>query len=148
MADATDSNVSNRKQGSKNKTGKKTLWVNVFRCACCGKEAWHKMPKCRQCGQAYYCDATCQRKHWQKHKPVCQATVADLDLAAHRRRLAQAAQENADEETRNVFFRKKRSRDKKNSKINIVVWVFAFSYETPKEARQVLQRARASASSR
>ena len=52
------------------KKGTKTLWVTVFKCFYCGKHG-HNLPKCRQCSQAYYCNADCQRKHWKKHKPVC-----------------------------------------------------------------------------
>ena len=55
----------------------KTLWVTVFKCFQCGKRG-HKLPKCTQCSQAYYCNADCQRQHWKKHKPVCRAAVAAL----------------------------------------------------------------------
>ena len=74
------------------KTGTKTLWVTVFKCFHCGKHG-HNLPKCRQCSQAYYCDADCQRKHWRKHKPVCRATVAALARRATRERLARAVRE-------------------------------------------------------
>ena len=76
----------------KKKTGTKTLWVTVFRCFHCGKHG-HNLPKCRQCAQAYYCNADCQRKHWRKHKPVCRAAVAALARRAHRERLARAVRE-------------------------------------------------------
>ena len=76
----------------KNKTGKKTLWVDVHKCFECGKHG-HNLPKCRQCSQAYYCDSDCQRKHWRKHKPVCQAAVAALARRATRERLARAVRE-------------------------------------------------------
>ena len=78
--------------GKKDKTktgGKKTMWVTVFRCFHCGKHG-HNLPKCRQCAQAYYCDADCQRKHWPKHRPVCRAAVAALARRATRERLARA----------------------------------------------------------
>ena len=70
----------------------KTLWVTVFRCFHCGKHG-HNLPKCRQCSQAYYCDADCQRKHWKKHRPVCRAAVAALARHAHRLRVARAVRE-------------------------------------------------------
>ena len=77
----------------KNKTGgKKTMWVTVFRCFHCGKHG-HNLPKCRQCAQAFYCNADCQRKHWRKHKPVCRAAVAALAQRATRERLARAVRE-------------------------------------------------------
>ena len=72
--------------------GTKTLWVTVFKCFYCGKHG-HNLPKCRQCSQAYYCNADCQRKHWKKHKPVCRATVAALAHRAHRQRVARAVRE-------------------------------------------------------
>ena len=72
--------------------GTKTLWVTVFRCFFCGKHS-HNLPKCRQCAQAYYCNADCQRKHWKKHKPVCRAAVAALARHAHRLRVARAVRE-------------------------------------------------------
>ena len=70
----------------------KTLWVTVFKCFFCGKQG-HNLPKCRQCSQAYYCNADCQRKHWKKHKPVCRAAVAALAHQAHRIRVARAVRE-------------------------------------------------------
>ena len=76
----------------KKKTGQKTLWVTVFKCFHCGKHG-HNLPKCRQCAQAFYCNADCQRKHWRKHKPVCRAAVAALARRAHRERLARAVRE-------------------------------------------------------
>ena len=76
----------------KKKTGTKTLWVTVFRCFHCGRHG-HNLPKCRQCAQAYYCNADCQRKHWRKHKPVCRAAVAALARRATRERLARAVRE-------------------------------------------------------
>ena len=72
--------------------GTKTLWVTVFKCFYCGKHG-HNLPKCRQCSQAYYCNADCQRKHWKKHKPVCRAAVAALAQHAHRLRVARAVRE-------------------------------------------------------
>ena len=70
----------------------KVPWVTVFWCFHCGKQGYH-LPKCKQCEQAYYCNADCQRKHWRKHKPVCRAAVAALARHAHRERLARAVRE-------------------------------------------------------
>ena len=75
-----------------NKTDAKSLWLTVFKCFQCGKHG-HNLPKCRQCSQAYYCNADCQRKHWKKHKPVCRAAVAALAHQAHRIRVARAVRE-------------------------------------------------------
>ena len=80
----------NVKKGKETDT--KTLWVTVFKCFYCGKHG-HNLPKCRQCSQAYYCNADCQRKHWKKHKPVCRAAVAALAHRAHRQRVARAVRE-------------------------------------------------------
>ena len=76
----------------KGKLHETTLWVTIFKCFQCGKRG-HKLPKCNQCSQAYYCNADCQRKHWKKHKPVCRATVAALARRATRERLARAVRE-------------------------------------------------------
>ena len=83
--------VKDTKKNNKDK-GTKTLWVTVFKCFFCGKHG-HNLPKCRQCSQAYYCNADCQRKHWKKHKPVCRAAVAALAQHAHRLRVARAVRE-------------------------------------------------------
>ena len=77
------------KKDAKKPTGKKTLWVTIFRCFYCGKHG-HNLPKCTQCAQAFYYNADCQRKHWKKHKPVCRAAVAALAQRATRERLARA----------------------------------------------------------
>ena len=96
--DATDRDIG--KSDGSNKTGKgkpplgdrKVPWVTIFRCYECGKHG-HNLPKCAQCGQAYYCNADCQREHWRKHRPVCRAAVAALARRAHRERLARAVRE-------------------------------------------------------
>ena len=66
-------------------------------CFQCGKRG-HKLPKCTQCSQAYYCNANCQRKHWNKHKPVCRAAVAALARRATRERLARAVRDKGKDE--------------------------------------------------
>ena len=78
------------------KKGTKTMWVTVFKCFHCGKPG-HKLPKCRQCSQAYYCNADCQHKHWKRHKPVCRAAVVTLARHAHRQRVARAVREKGKE---------------------------------------------------
>jgi len=86
---STDRNIAMPGDNKKKKSGSKTLWVTIFRCFHCGKHG-HNLPKCRQCAQAYYCNADCQRKHWKRHKPVCRAAVAALARRATRERLARA----------------------------------------------------------
>ena len=61
-----------RDMANKKEKGTKSLWVTVFKCFSCGKHG-HSLPNSRQCSQA-----DCQRKHWKKHTPVCQAAVAAL----------------------------------------------------------------------
>ena len=92
----------NNDDGKTKKTGTKTLWVTIFKCFHCGKHG-HNLPKCRQCSQAFYCNADCQRKHWKKHKPVCRAAVAALARRAHRERLARARAATAARHTRLCF---------------------------------------------
>ena len=92
--DGVDRSTVSVSQGGKGKKSgtKKTLWVTVFRCFHCNRPG-HKLPKCTQCGQAYYCNADHQRKHWRKHRPVCRAAVAALARRATRERLARAVRE-------------------------------------------------------
>ena len=89
---ATEHPVRDGTKTKKNISEHKALWVTVFKCFQCGKRG-HKLPKCTQCSQAYYCNADCQRKHWKTHKPVCQAAVAALARRATRERLARAVRE-------------------------------------------------------
>ena len=87
------------RDGSKSKkhiNENKTLWVTVFKCFQCGKRG-HKLPKCIQCSQAYYCNADCQRKHWKQHKPVCRAAVAAQAQRATRERLARAVRDKGND---------------------------------------------------
>ena len=88
----TEHSVRDGTKPKKNINGNKSLWVTVFKCFQCGKRG-HKLPKCTQCTQAYYCNADCQRKHWKKHKPVCRAAVAALARRATRERLARAVRD-------------------------------------------------------
>ena len=89
---ATEHPVRDGTKSKKNANENKSLWVTVFKCFQCGKRG-HKLPKCTQCSQAYYCNADCQRKHWKTHKPVCRAAVAAMARLATRERLARAVRE-------------------------------------------------------
>ena len=95
------SNVKEHGTRKKPTSDTKTLWVKTFRCFGCGKSS-HTMPKCRQCSQAYYCGADCQRKHWPKHTRSCKAAVAALARHAHRERLARAVREKGKAKVRST----------------------------------------------
>jgi len=41
-----------------------------FQCAHCGREKMG-LPKCSRCEKVRYCNETCLRNHWKKHKKVC-----------------------------------------------------------------------------
>ena len=49
-------------------TKKKTTPPEIGKCAHCKKDA---TKKCSQCKSVFYCDTTCQKKHWTKHKHAC-----------------------------------------------------------------------------
>jgi hypothetical protein len=40
-------------------------------CEACGKESKGKLSRCTQCKVAKFCDVTCQRKDWERHKTRC-----------------------------------------------------------------------------
>src|SRR5579872_5115623 len=44
---------------------------NTYACGSCNKTA-EKLQKCTGCYFILYCDRDCQKKHWPKHKLVCQ----------------------------------------------------------------------------
>ena len=94
---ATEHPVRDGTKTKKHSNEHKTLWVTIFKCFQCGKHG-HNLPKCRQCSQAYYCNADCQRKHWKTHKPVCRAALAALARRATRERLARAVREKGKDE--------------------------------------------------
>lgn len=45
-------------------------------CNFCGKEC--NLARCGKCKEAYYCDRTCQSKHWNKHKNECEELSKEL----------------------------------------------------------------------
>jgi tetratricopeptide (TPR) repeat protein len=49
-------------------------------CAECGKEEGgvSSLKACTSCKLVKYCDATCQRNHWKKHKKQCKQRAAEL----------------------------------------------------------------------
>ncbi|GFO28835.1 ubiquitin carboxyl-terminal hydrolase 19, partial [Plakobranchus ocellatus] len=58
----------------------RTLFPSEYpsHCACCHKPRMEGPPlrRCTKCYKVGYCDQTCQRKHWNLHKPVC-STLPD-----------------------------------------------------------------------
>src|SRR5579872_994574 len=44
---------------------------NTYFCGYCNKTA-EKLQRCAGCHFILYCDRECQKKHWPKHKDVCQ----------------------------------------------------------------------------
>ena len=47
-------------------------------CAECGKEEGVSLKMCKSCLETKYCDATCQKNHWPKHKKACKLQAAEL----------------------------------------------------------------------
>jgi len=43
------------------------------KCSCCGvlEETKKQFQKCSRCGFVFYCNKTCQRSDWQRHKKIC-----------------------------------------------------------------------------
>jgi uncharacterized protein len=46
-------------------------------CGCCHADLLGTAPpmKCSRCSQVHYCNESCQREDWPKHKPTCAASV-------------------------------------------------------------------------
>jgi hypothetical protein len=47
-------------------------------CADCGEEGGASLKTCKQCKLVKYCNAECQRNHWQKHKKECKRRAAEI----------------------------------------------------------------------
>jgi hypothetical protein len=47
-------------------------------CAECGKEGGVSLKTCKACMSVKYCNASCQHKHWPKHKIECKLRAAEL----------------------------------------------------------------------
>lgn len=45
----------------------------VNRCGFCSKDSANQ--RCSRCKEVFYCDATCQKEHWQDHKVYCSVTI-------------------------------------------------------------------------
>ena len=49
-----------------------------MRCADCGVEGGASLKICKSCMLVKYCNPTCQRNHWPKHKKPCKQRAAEL----------------------------------------------------------------------
>ena len=47
-------------------------------CAECGADGGVSLKICKSCMQVKYCNAICQKNHWQKHKKECKRHAAEL----------------------------------------------------------------------
>jgi hypothetical protein len=47
-------------------------------CVECGEEGGIGLQTCKSCMLVKYCNTTCQRNHWAKHKQVCKLRAAEL----------------------------------------------------------------------
>ena len=50
----------------------------IICCADCGKEGGVSLKACKSCMLVKYCNPTCQRNHWPKHKKQCKERAAEL----------------------------------------------------------------------
>ena len=65
-----------------------------FHCQSDAKPGMHPsdgLMRCSQCHIAWYCQQSCQKRHWKLHKPACVAAVAAEARRATRAREATAA---------------------------------------------------------
>ena len=51
-------------------------------CAACGK-AGDNLKTCTSCKQVKYCNVSCQRAHWRKHKKECRKHADTLQRDGH-----------------------------------------------------------------
>ena len=52
--------------------------ATVHCCAECGEEGGATLKVCKSCMHARYCNATCRRNNWSKHKRDCKIHAAEL----------------------------------------------------------------------
>lgn len=57
-----------------NSAAPSTTLSNYSKCNFCGKMSG-SLKKCKQCGEAQYCNKECQVKHWPRHKLECKPTL-------------------------------------------------------------------------
>ena len=50
---------------------------NMLSCAACGKGG-DGLKACTACKLVKYCNASCQRAHWSKHKKACKKRAAEI----------------------------------------------------------------------
>ena len=51
---------------------------NILKCAACGHKSGDGLKMCTACKLVKYCNASCQRAHWSKHKKECKKRAAEL----------------------------------------------------------------------
>ena len=69
--------------GTKNTSaGATKTGADALSCSTCGTPQTETMTllKCQQCKSVQYCDKTCQKKHWKKHKKECKHLMAEKKL--------------------------------------------------------------------
>jgi hypothetical protein len=55
--------------------------ADLIACASC--ESTQNLKQCARCKTVSYCSTTCQRAHWQSHKPSCHFRVVQPPAAQH-----------------------------------------------------------------
>jgi hypothetical protein len=55
--------------------------ADLIACASC--ESTQNLKQCARCKAVSYCSITCQRAHWQSHKPSCHFRVVQPPAAQH-----------------------------------------------------------------
>ena len=54
-------------------------WLGTNKCHNCDRQQ-QSLKVCQGCGIARYCNETCQKNHWEQHKPYCQFFVQQQPL--------------------------------------------------------------------
>jgi hypothetical protein len=55
--------------------------ADLIACASC--ESTQNLKQCARCTTVSYCSTTCQRAHWQSHKPSCHFRVVQPPVAQY-----------------------------------------------------------------
>lgn len=57
-------------------TAESLIGIGRTSCGACGKNDGRKLRKCARCSSVAYCDAQCQKLHWDEHRAACKAIRA------------------------------------------------------------------------